>query len=381
MSKLEEILAEARKRKVKVAEAERQRRMLEMRAVLDDLRRKKQAADVQDATYTKERLEKQKLLGELRSLKEFVPESDFEEQETQLLSDLNDLEEKLQAHKSLLDALSNQLSSSTVALSNFSSTKPVSALSENESAPLIASYERSRDAVKQAYDEIKGLKALLMSTNDQKVINCHCRIAAGNLRVLQEELDPAASSSEQIVFRCAFGTVGALAKEFSCGIVTALFRDRRENWRQYVNQARLERDKILSSTQLVKKVTDSSAEKREDEGPRLVEVTEGVKARVRGKKIVFFGGDKEVPLLMQFAENELEARRVAWYCSKKNDYDSIVTSISARGPDVVVMLNMWSSHKFSSPVIAACKKAGIPFIELLSSSREALRDQLGTLPN
>jgi hypothetical protein len=373
---LDEVLARARKKKLEAEENDRQKRKDELKRELDDLSRKQRSAEIQNTTFCKERLETQKKLGELRALKDYVEESEFSIAETNLLTDLNDLEVKLQDHKALMDALSQKISSLQTSISNVLNTRTLSSGETTEDNYILSAYNNSRDSIKQAYDEVRALKDLLLSCNGSiKLIHCHCRIAAGNLRVLQDEIEPPATAPEQIVLRRSFGIIGSLTKDYHCGIVTALSKDRKDDWRQYVNQARLERDKLLHETQTIPKVRESQKDEEKPKKERI-EVPLDVLNRVKDKKLVFFGGDKEVQMLVEFAEQDLQAKRVTWYQSKKNDYESLLTSIAANGPDIVVMLNLWSSHKFSSPIIAACKKANIPFVELLSSSREALRDQL-----
>ena len=379
---LNAILAKARKKKLEAEEHDRKKRTDEMRAELDDLSRKAKSADVQNTTYQKDRLEAQKKLGELRTLEKYLDIQEYDEAESSILNELNELEERLQSHKALVDALNRQISSMQVAISSVSSSRTLVAGEPFADDYIMSAYNKSRDSIQQAYDEVKSLKDLLAACGkDLKLIHCHCRIAAGNLRILQDEIDPPATAAEQMVLRRAFGTIGSLVKEYMCGIISALGRDRKEDWVQFVNQARLERDKILAEKTSVLRTNVESAEKfkatpvEPKQEPQINVPFEAIN-RVKDKKLVFFGGDKEVPLLVDFAKDVLMAKRVTWYESKKNDYDAMMTSISAGGPDIVVMLNLWSSHKFSSPIIAACKKKGIPFVELLSSSREALRDQL-----
>lgn len=371
---LEEVLARARKRKLDTEDAERKRRSHEFKLELDELSRKQKSAEVQNSTYLKDRLETQKKLGELKALKEFVEAQEYDEAETSLLNDLNELEEKLQGQKSLIEGLSQKISSLSTSISSVLTTKTLSS-DFSEDGYITSAYEKSRDSIQQAYDEIKGLKDLLKSCDGNlKLVNCNCRIAAGNLRILQDEVEPKPTPAEQVLLRRSFGIVGGLTKEYMCGMVVALSRDRKEDWRQYVNQARLERDHWLSSKQPAQQTQESAEAKNEVKKERL-EIHPELASRIAGKKISFFGGE-EVAALLRFAEEDLGARKAVWYEGKDKGFEALMSSISCGGPDVVVMMNGWSSHGHTKPLVTACKKNGIPIAQLSSSSKNALRDQL-----
>jgi hypothetical protein len=372
---LEEVLAKARKKKLETEETERTRRSHELKLELAELSRKQKSAEIQNSTYLKDRLETQKKLGELKALKEFVDVQEYDEAETSLLNDLNELEEKLQGHKSLMEGLSQKISSLSLSISSVLNTKTLSS-DFSEDGYITSAYGKSRDSIQQAYDEVKGLKDLLKSCGGNlKLVNCNCRIAAGNLRVLQDEVEPKPTPAEQVLLRRSFGIVGGLTKEYMCGMVMALSRDRKEDWRQYVNQARLERDRWLSSKQSIQQTNQESAEVKNEVKKEKLEIHPELASRLAGKKVSFFGGE-EVAALLRFAEEDLGARKAVWYEGKDKGFEALMNSISCGGPDVVVMMNGWSSHGHTKPLVTACKKNDIPIAQLSSSSKDALRDQL-----
>jgi len=370
MMNLEEVLARARKKKLETEEAEREKRSNELKLEIAELSRKQKSAEIQNSTYLKDRLETQKKLGELKALKEFVDVQEYDEAETSLLNDLNSLEEKLQGQKSLLEGLSQKILSLTHSISTVSSARTLSS-DFSEDGYITSAYGKSRDSIQQAYDEVKGLKNLLKSCDGNlKLVNCHCRIAAGNLRILQDMIDPKPTPAEQVLLRRSFGIVGGLTKEYMCGMVVALSRERKEDWRQYVNQARLERDRWLSPKQSAPMVEVPNEIKKEK-----LEIPPELSSRLMGKKVSFFGGE-EVTALIRFVEEDLGAKKAVWYEGKDKGFEALMNSISCGGPDVVVMMNGWSSHGHTKPLVAACKKNGIPIAQLSSSSKDALRDQL-----
>lgn len=375
---VDELLELARKKKTESEKAAKQRRVDELAAEYDELKRKLRSAEVQNDTYIKERLATQKKLGEMKGLEQFIDPGDYEAAEESLLDDLNKAEDKLQVQKSLIDGLSQRMSVLSVEMTSVRQGVPAG--EEPLDAYMAAALDKSRDEVKKIYEDVLGLRNLLAGCNkDLRLVNCNCRIASGNLRLMQIEMSPDPSIAEQLVFRRAFGMIGTLTKEYMCGRISALSKEVSEDWRQYVAQARIERDRILSATSELKRTNSDSATVRpEKESGRLEKkfnIPEDLLSRTTGIKMSFFGGEK-IAVLANFAEDALKAKKVNWYESVAGDYKSLMSSISCGGPDVIVMMNAWVSHGHSGPIMEACKLRGIPVVQLNSSSKDVLVEGL-----
>jgi len=240
---IDAILAEAKKKSLSQKDQETRRQFL-----VSDLAQReeeKKEAEAQEWALQGSKQDSQRKLGELRGLRSFIDQSKFKDAEAELIQDINALEVKLGEKKSLICSLSKKICALSAEISSMKRPKT----SDPSACYMESLVANARVEIRDAYEQVKGLKELLASCGDNKrLINCHCKIVAGGLRALQDGIRPTPSPAEQILLRKCFGMIASLTKLHMCGIVKALYRDRKEDWNQYVQDAREEVEDILSHT-------------------------------------------------------------------------------------------------------------------------------------